>query len=141
VLLCIEAGCEPSVDEAELLQQSRPPVLGVATKCDIAEASAGLLATSSVSGFGLGLLRSILAERVATRSEPPLAPSLSRCRHHVEACLAGLRRAHTLVLEQMPPELLALELRAALDQLGEMVGAVYTEDLLDRVFSRFCIGK
>ena len=29
----------------------------------------------------------------------------------------------------------------ALEQLGEMVGAVYTEDLLDRIFSRFCIGK
>jgi tRNA modification GTPase len=99
------------------------------------------LATSAVSGFGLGLLRSTLAERVAVRSEPPLAPSLSRCRHHVAECLAGLRRAHALVLEQMPPELLALELRSALDQLGQMVGAVYTEDLLDRIFSRFCIGK
>jgi tRNA modification GTPase len=87
------------------------------------------------------LLRSVLAERVAARAEPPLAPSLSRCRHHIEACLAGLRRAHALVLEQMPPELLALELRGALDQLGEMVGAVYTDDLLDRIFSRFCIGK
>ena len=40
-----------------------------------------------------------------------------------------------------PPEILALELREALHQLGEMVGAVYTEDLLDRIFSRFCIGK
>jgi tRNA modification GTPase len=35
----------------------------------------------------------------------------------------------------------ALALRGALDQLGEMVGAVYTNDLLDRIFSRFCIGK
>ena len=34
-----------------------------------------------------------------------------------------------------------VELRGALEQLGEMVGAVYTDDLLDRVFSRFCIGK
>jgi tRNA modification GTPase len=37
--------------------------------------------------------------------------------------------------------LLALELRGTLDELGALVGAVYTEDLLDRVFSRFCIGK
>ena len=36
---------------------------------------------------------------------------------------------------------LALELRAALDELGALVGAVYTDDLLDRIFSRFCIGK
>ena len=45
------------------------------------------------------------------------------------------------MLYEEPPELLALELRSALDQLGEMVGAVYTDDLLDRIFSRFCIGK
>jgi tRNA modification GTPase len=52
-----------------------------------------------------------------------------------------LRRAHAVVLYEDPPEILALELRGALDQLGAMVGAVYTDDLLDRVFSRFCIGK
>jgi tRNA modification GTPase len=45
------------------------------------------------------------------------------------------------VLHADPADLLALELRGALDQLGEMVGAVYTDDLLDRIFSRFCIGK
>jgi tRNA modification GTPase len=141
VLLCVAAGQSPSVEERDLLRQERPPVLGVATKCDTGKAAAELMTTSAVSGLGLGLLRAVLAERVAARAEPPLAPSLSRCRHHVEACLAGLRRAHALVLEQMPPELLALELRGALDQLGEMVGVVYTDDLLDRVFSRFCIGK
>jgi tRNA modification GTPase len=66
---------------------------------------------------------------------------LSRCRHHVEACLTHLRQAHAFVLHEEPPELLALELRLALEQLGEMVGAVYTDDLLDRIFSRFCMGK
>jgi tRNA modification GTPase len=55
--------------------------------------------------------------------------------------LQGLRRAHHAVLFAEPTEILALELRTALDQLGEMVGAVYTDDLLDRIFSRFCIGK
>jgi tRNA modification GTPase len=55
--------------------------------------------------------------------------------------LDHLRQAHSIVLFQEPAELLALELRGALDELGEMVGAVYSDDLLDRIFSRFCIGK
>jgi tRNA modification GTPase len=38
-------------------------------------------------------------------------------------------------------ELVAAELRVALDQLGRVVGAVYADDVLDRIFSRFCIGK
>ncbi|HEX7447478.1 MAG TPA: hypothetical protein VF306_08030 [Pirellulales bacterium] len=38
-------------------------------------------------------------------------------------------------------ELVAAELRLALDALGQVVGTVYTDDVLDRIFSRFCIGK
>lgn len=115
--------------------------LQVATKCDLAPAPAGWLATSAVTGAGLGELRALIAERAGAHRQPALAPSASRCRHHVESCLGHLRRAHAVVLYEDPPELLALELREALEELGEMVGAVYTEDLLDRIFSRFCIGK
>jgi tRNA modification GTPase len=59
----------------------------------------------------------------------------------VHRCLEHLRRGHAIALFEDPPELLALELRESLDQLGEMVGAVYSDDLLDRIFSRFCMGK
>jgi len=38
-------------------------------------------------------------------------------------------------------ELAAAEIRIALDQLGQVAGVVYTEDVLDRIFSRFCVGK
>jgi tRNA modification GTPase len=140
VLLCAPAG---RADDAELamLKQTEPPVLAVATKCDLAPAAVGWLATSAVTGGGLPALRRVLAERAARHLRPALAPSLSRCRHHVDACLDHLRRAHALALEQDPPELVALELRGGIDALGAMVGAVYTDDLLDRIFSRFCIGK
>ncbi len=90
---------------------------------------------------GLDALRNLIADRARAQARPALAPSLSRCRHHVDACLEHLRRAHELVLFEEAPELMALELRSALDDLGSMVGAVYTDDLLDRIFSRFCIGK
>jgi tRNA modification GTPase len=141
VLLCLEAGRPLDDREAVLLRQDEPPVIGVATKCDLATPLPDLLPTSTVTGSGLDAVREVLAERARRRSQPPLVPSLSRCRHHVAACLEQLRRAHATVLFQEPPELLALELRGALDQLGEMVGAVYTDDLLDRIFTRFCIGK
>src|SRR5262249_54039365 len=116
------------------------PVVRIATKCDIIAPPDGVLATSSITGAGLDELRSLLADH-ARRREPPLAPSLSRCRHHVDAALDSLRRAHQASLFDDPPEVLALELRGALDQLGAMTGAVHTDDLLDRIFSRFCIGK
>jgi tRNA modification GTPase len=45
------------------------------------------------------------------------------------------------VREGLGEELIAAEVRVALNELGKVAGAVYTEDLLDRIFSRFCIGK
>jgi tRNA modification GTPase len=124
-----------------MLAGHEPAVLGLATKCDVATPPPHWLATSAISRAGLPALRDTLADRARQHHRPALAPSLSRCRHHVDACLEHLRRAHALALHEEPPELLALELRGALDELGAMVGAVYTDDLLDRIFSRFCIGK
>ena len=141
VLLCLPADEVAGANESALLAQEHPPVVGVATKCDRAPAPGAVLATSAVTGEGLDAVRRVLAERARNRAEPALAPSWSRCKHHVEACIDHLRRAHSGVLFEDPPEVLALELRGAMDQLGEMVGAVYTDDLLDRIFSRFCIGK
>jgi tRNA modification GTPase len=141
VLLCVEAGVEPSAEEVALLSQEHPPVETVTTKSDLATPRDGWVATSAVTRQGLSELRRLIAGRARSRPQPALAPSVSRCKGHVAACLDHLRRAHAVALEQDPPEILALELREALERLGEMVGAVYTDDLLDRVFSRFCIGK
>src|SRR5207253_2030146 len=142
LLVCVPADQEPDADERRrLADPAGPPAVAVATQCDRAAAPSGRLATSAVTGQGLDELRALLAGRARARRSAPLAPSLSRCRHHAEACLGHLRKAHNAVLFDDPPEVLALELRAALEELGAIVGAVYTDDLLDRIFSRFCIGK
>jgi tRNA modification GTPase len=141
LLWCVEAGAGKEPGSTLPAQTSSPAVAEVITKCDLGGSPPGVVATSAVTREGLEQLRAFLVERARAQFRPGLAPSLSRCRHHVEALLEHLRQAHGAVLEEEPAEVLALELRAALDELGEMVGAVYTDDLLDRIFSRFCIGK
>ena len=141
VLLCLEAGRPVDAEHEALLGRRDPPALAVATKCDLAPAAHGWLPTSATTGTGLNDLRRVLVERARTAHGPSLAPSLSRCRHHVEMCLKNLQAAHATLLNEEPHEILALEIRGALEELGAMVGAVYTDDLLDRIFSRFCIGK
>jgi tRNA modification GTPase len=142
LLLCIEAGKHDDAQEPGFPTSNDPQrVVHVATKCDLAAPPRGRLATSAVTGTGIDALRALLMERARAHAQPVLAPSLSRCRHHVEACLDRLRQAHAAVLFAEPAEVVALQLRAALDELGEMVGAVYSNDLLERIFSRFCIGK
>jgi len=113
----------------------------VATKADLGAVPACCLATSAATGIGLTELRRRLVRAVHESGHAAMAPSLSRCRHHLDACVQHLRNAHALVLDEGLPELLALELRLGLETLGEMAGTVYTNDLLDRIFSRFCIGK
>ena len=122
------------------LKALHPPLL-VLTKADLIDESFDHPATSVITKMGLDDLKSRLARSAREARPPSLASSLSRCRHHVEKAIGHLRAAHHIVLFEEPAELLALELRLALEQIGEMVGAVYTDDLLDRIFSRFCIGK
>ena len=115
-------------------------MLRVRTKADAGDpVEVDAIPSSAIAPDGTVDLRTALTEAVASLVRSPLAPSQSRCRHHVDACIRDLQQAHRQVLFDDPPELIALALRGALDQLGEMVGAVYTNDLLDRIFSRFCI--
>ncbi len=109
------------------------------TKADLGPTSG--LAVSTLSLNDLAPLLTFLGNRAASFARPALAPSQSRCRHHIDAAIADLRTAHNHALFNDPPELLALVLRQSLDQIGAMAGSIYTNDLLDRIFSRFCIGK
>ncbi len=131
VLWCDPTAAEPAPGGA----------LKLATCSDAFPRRAGWLAVSAHTGAGLPELRSAIASRLHERPGDPWSASLSRCRHHVLACRDHLRAAHHLALEDQPAELLALELRLALEQVGAIVGTIYTDDLLGRIFSRFCIGK
>jgi tRNA modification GTPase len=133
--------CQEASGPLDIPAWSADRLILVATKCDLHSAQAGWMPTSAVTGEGLEALKEKMVDRARSKRSAGIAPSLSRCRHHVEACLQSLRRAHALALESQPPELLALDLHEALDHVGAMVGAIYTDDLLDRIFSRFCIGK
>jgi len=154
VILWCDADANFSEADATRLEATGAVVLRVRTKCDLVEnwlnnlASGGRkpsesspLAVSVVSPTGTDSLRVALADCVQSLARPALAPSQSRCRHHVAACADHLRAAREFTAHDGLPELAASAMRAALDQLGEVTGAVYTNDLLDRIFSRFCIGK
>lgn len=133
---------EPSFISPLALQASIPRV-SVWTKCDLssppAEAEADAIATSSVTALGLIELRKAIAERLAGTGV--VAGTAERCRESLRLAAAALSRASAAAGLDLGQELVAAEVRLALAELGEVVGAVYTEDLLDRVFSRFCIGK
>jgi tRNA modification GTPase len=117
------------------------------TKVDLArpsDAIPGAIATSSVTGEGLDALRTAiraaLLDAAGTGGEVVAATAV-RCRQSLARASRGLRNARKLARDEQSEELIAAEIRAALEELGTVVGAVYTDDILDRIFSRFCIGK
>jgi tRNA modification GTPase len=137
------------------VSSSAPYDLLVLTKTDLVDGPLGLpdrlpsgvpvVATSSVTGQGLDRLCAVLrkllaAESTAVRSQV-VAATADRCRESVRLAQAALVRASKVLAAAGGDELVAVELRDALDQLGKVVGAVYTDDILDRIFSTFCIGK
>jgi tRNA modification GTPase len=98
---------------------------------------------SAKTGAGLETLRQKILETVLGSSSL-LGEGLviTNLRHRGALAASGKAlRAALATVEREPLEITAMELREALDRLGEIVGAVSTEDILERVFSEFCIGK
>ena len=137
ILWCLD--CTQPVPHAEFA--AGVEVVRVYTKSDLRPDFRADSLVSSTTGTGIAELKTLLRSKAEGFAGSALAPSLSRCRHLVDRGLTHLRSGHSVVLFDQPMELFALELRLALEAIGEMTGAVYTDDLLDRIFSRFCIGK
>ncbi|RLT22077.1 MAG: tRNA uridine-5-carboxymethylaminomethyl(34) synthesis GTPase MnmE, partial [Planctomycetota bacterium] len=53
----------------------------------------------------------------------------------------SLKRARSATSELSGDELIAIEIRQALQELSTILGEIYTDDILDHIFSNFCIGK
>ena len=109
-----------------------------------AELPAGAIATSAVTGAGLDALRRAIADRLQSGSAASLAmvPSTAaRCGESLREARDSLTRALQVAAASQGDELTAAEIRLALEAIGRVTGAVSTDDLLDRIFSRFCIGK
>jgi tRNA modification GTPase len=123
------------------------PRLDVWTKSDLAGPGpidrAGLLSTSAATGAGLPALRTAIAAALHARAAEDDLPAgtAARCRASFLRAGQSLEGASATLLQRGGDELVAIDLRQALDELGKVVGAVVTDDILDRIFRRFCIGK
>ena len=103
-----------------------------------------ILITSSTSGAGLSDLKDRLesALRHASSSTTSVVGStVQRASTSLRDSASSLEAAIGAARHQIGDEIVAAEIREALNALGLVVGVVYTDDILDLVFGRFCIGK
>lgn len=164
VLACGEHADDISLTRQRVASVSEAPVIGVLTKRDLhgvarevgddrlstqvpaPDSDRGLLRVSAETGAGLAELLARIEETLAASftAVAPDIPVVTRARH-----LAALRAARAEMREfseswqsaQLPAPVIAVHLRAAVSALEELVGVVDTEDVLERVFRSFCVGK
>jgi tRNA modification GTPase len=98
---------------------------------------------SVVTGEGLDRLRALIVETLTGRDDWRDTPAISNVRHliHVRRALEALDRVEAALAAKATEELVLAELAAARQSLEELTGQRTADDLLDRIFSRFCIGK
>ncbi len=127
---------------------SSAPVIQVLTKSDLGtrERLSDAVSVSAATGTGLDRLREKIDETIdSTYGEiRPEMPVLSRARH-IHAITAARDEIKAFcdawARNSLPATVAAVHLHAAAVALEEIVGAISTEDVLDRVFSSFCVGK
>jgi len=106
-------------------------------------APADLHPTSASTGEGVAALRLAIARAIRSKAGDADLPAgtAARCGDGLARAGLSLRQAAETLRLGAGDEFVAVDLRQALDDLGQVVGAVVTDDLLDRIFRRFCIGK
>jgi tRNA modification GTPase len=149
-LHCVELANESSADAV----CHGPNEILVVTKIDLAERAQPVfrrgaqnvdaVCTSSRTGDGLDQLTAAVREAICCESAASgqvVGATADRCRESIRLAAAALDRAGNVLEAAGGQELVAAEIRISLGELGKVVGVVYTDDLLDRIFSTFCIGK
>lgn len=133
----------------DLAKDSLNDSLRVATKSDLVLAehaqqatACGWLPISSKTGIGLLELTGAIEQKLnLDRENQGVASTAARCRESLSDAADGLASAAEVTRIGGGHELVSAELRLAIDAVGRVTGEVYTEDILDSIFSRFCIGK
>jgi tRNA modification GTPase len=149
ILHVVEAPVAPKPFDAELAHSLEGKLyVRIANKadlgCELAHAGGGAILVSTLTGAGLSELEDAI-EKLLIGSQQPASTGWLTINARQEAALqralAAFDRAATGLADKSAPELVSVDLRAALHEIGQIVGLSTNEDILDQLFKNFCIGK
>ncbi|MDO5565857.1 MAG: hypothetical protein Q4G59_04305, partial [Planctomycetia bacterium] len=102
-----------------------------------------ILRTSSTTGEGIDSLLETIQNRLRGNNLPceAVASTAVRCRGVLEEARTALESVCLLCRNEGDEAVIASELRIALEKIGLVTGEVHTDDILENIFSRFCVGK
>ena len=155
VLMVLDATVVPEQKELELLATlAQRRALVVVNKSDLAHPSVPmqgaldglglpLVHTSALSGEGVGELKQKMLAMVGESTSETETGMLTSLRQYeaVTATLEGLAAAGSAAAQSIPHEMVLLDLYGALRHLDSLTGETTSDDILNLIFSTFCIGK
>lgn len=155
VIWCTAADIKAELKDSDQLQRDQlaasQNVIILKTKSDLSPAlseshsfSDCEIVLSATQGTGIESLKKLVLIRLKEYhrgSKLLIGSTASRCRESLRSAGQSLVAAEEAATLRLGEELVAIEIRDALQHLGQIVGQVYTDDILDRIFSKFCIGK
>ena len=131
-------GSQPLTEGDRSLMRGR--FILAANKADLGLMVKEGIAVSAVTGQGIDALREAILPEAAAAGETGFITSLRQAKC-LEEAVAALERAQMAITENIPHEMLLLDLYSALRPIDGVTGATTADDILNRIFSTFCIGK
>ena len=142
-LVVIDASAPLGSEDEALIGRAQGKKLVVANKCDLASSARGL-PVSALTGEGILKLRRAIVDAIAPRGQVEQEGGfITSLRHEqlLRESQEALEQALTANSLGIPHEMLLLDLYAALRPIDAITGATSADDILNRIFSTFCIGK
>lgn len=150
VIAVVDGSGEITDEDREVIAQAEaaPKGIVVLSKRDIAEPDAEIttalpvVSLSSVTGDGMDELERVIAEQFPL-SEVPAGEILTNVRQAdaVKRAIEYMRSALDAMRAGMTPDIVLTETEGAMSALGELSGRTVREDVTNRIFQRFCVGK
>jgi tRNA modification GTPase len=146
-LIVLDSALPVSAEDETLIGRAGPRALVVANKCDLPPAGPlpeRAIRVSALTGEGIDELRhAVLAAVAPGDAFQQESGFLTSLRHEqlLRESVAWLEKARGAVESSIPHEMLLLDLYAALRPIDAITGATTADDILNRIFSTFCIGK
>ncbi|MBU0674844.1 MAG: tRNA uridine-5-carboxymethylaminomethyl(34) synthesis GTPase MnmE [Proteobacteria bacterium] len=157
VLLVVDGSIPPTREDQAILNGfERQPVILVINKIDLVDTQTypeiinafpdlPKVKLSAKTGTGLSDLEEAIRTAVIGTDRPRETDHncLPNIRHRAALikALEAARRIEGAITKNLPADLLAIDLQSVLDHLGDIIGETTTEDILDLIFEKFCLGK
>ena len=143
IIYMVDSSDAVSIDEKMI---SDPRCIPVLNKVDLADKDMkGFVRLSVTTGLGFSELCEKITQKLtsdlAVSDESALVIESERQRENLSRSATSLSAAKLAIKEGLPLDIVSMDIQEALEALGELTGEVTTDDILDRIFGSFCVGK